>query len=80
MKNNEEKAEVLNEYFANAVGNLVKNVQTLDGNFTNIVNKVTPTIMKIEISEDDVKTVSYWSHMDVGNTPGDRNISGLTIS
>ena len=50
MKNNEEKAEVLNEYFANAVGNLAGNVQTLDGNFTNIVNKVTPTIMKIEIS------------------------------
>ena len=80
MKNNEEKAEVLNEYFANAVGNLVKNVQTLDGNFTNIVNKVSPTIMKIEISHNDAKTVSYWSQMDVSDTPGDRNISALTIS
>ena len=34
--------------------------------------------MKIEISQDDVKTVSYSSQMDISDTPGDRNISVLT--
>jgi hypothetical protein len=47
-----EKAEVLNEYFANVGERLAQNL--LQGNQLNVytVNKVTPTVANIEITQE----------------------------
>lgn len=51
--NNKEKANILNEYFAN-VGENLANSLLQNGNYTNTVNKVTRTIMRIELTQDMV--------------------------
>ena len=51
--NNKEKADTLNEYFANVGENLASSLLQ-NGNYTNTVNKVTPTIMRIELTQDMV--------------------------
>ena len=50
---NKEKADTLNEYFANVGENLASSLLQ-NGNYTNTVNKVTRTIMRIELTQDMV--------------------------
>ena len=51
--NNKEKADTLNEYFANVGENLANSLLQND-NYTNTVIKVTPIIMRIELTQDMV--------------------------
>ena len=50
---NKEKADTLNEYFANVGENLANSLLQND-NYTNTVIKVTPIIMRIELTQDMV--------------------------